>query len=133
MIRRIGDDLGRLRQRHLVVAMEKVCAETGDGAAMIQGHGPEPANVLAVRQLVFIHQPEWARECVTKRNSVSSQSFSQSVGQILQHIAAPGELFSVLGLFAGRKEFSLSLSKIFFDGSAEMFWSQWSVLIHAEA
>lgn len=79
--------------------------------------------MLAVDQLVFVHQSEWSREGFAKRNAARGQSFSQSIGQIFQHIAAPGEPLSVFGLFTGRKEFCLSLGKIRFDGSAEMLWS----------
>lgn len=62
MIGRIGDDLGQSWQRHLVMPMKEVRAESGDGATMVERHRPELSHMIAVCQLFFIHEPERTRK-----------------------------------------------------------------------
>ena len=98
---------------------------------MVERHRPEPANMLAICQLILVHQPEWSGECFAKGDAACSQSFSQSFGQKLQHIAAPGQPLPAFGLLAGGKNLGLPLGKVLFNSSAEMLRSQGTVLLHA--
>ena len=87
--------------------------------------------MFAVRQLFFIHEPEWARERFRESDAAGSQPLGQSVSEEFQHIAAPGKPSSIFRLFAGGKQFSLAFSKVVLDGTAQMFRSKRSVMTHA--
>ncbi|NOS80191.1 MAG: hypothetical protein HOP32_01260 [Nitrospira sp.] len=50
--------MGWLRQRHLVMPMEKIGAESGNGTAPVERDRPEASYVISSRQLFFIHESE---------------------------------------------------------------------------
>lgn len=98
---------------------------------MVQRHRPESADMLAVGQLILIHQPEWPRESLAECDAARGQPFGQSFREIFQDFSTPGQLLAVCGLFTGGKDGGLSLSEVRFDGSAEMFRSHRRMLFHA--
>ena len=52
----IGHDARHLREADLIMPMEEIGADPGDGAAMVQGDRPKSPHMLAVGLLVFIHE-----------------------------------------------------------------------------
>jgi len=79
MIGREGHDLWRMGQRNLVVPMKEVGAESGDGAPMVERHRPESPHMVAVRQLLFIHEPEGARKGFREGNASSGEMLNQAL------------------------------------------------------
>lgn len=113
--------------------MKEVGAKPGDGATMIERHRPESPHMVAVRQLFFIHEPEWTRERLRKCNALNGETINKPFREEFQHVAAPGKARSIFRLLAGRKEFGLPFSKVVFDASAQMLRSERSMVTHAEA
>ena len=118
MIRGIGHDVGWLRQRHLVVPVEKIGAESGDRAAMVERHRPEAPHMFAVCQLFLVHQPKGTREGFREGDASSGETLREPFSEKFQYVATPGKPFSVFRLFAGRKQLSLPFSEVVFDGAA---------------
>jgi hypothetical protein len=111
--------------------MKEVGAESGDGATMVERHRPEAPDMVAVSQLFLIHEPKGARKGFREGNVSNGKTFDKPFSEEFQHVAAPGKSSSIFRLFAGGEHFSLPFSKVVFDGSAQMFRSERSVMAYA--
>jgi len=103
MIGREGHDVRWLWERHLVVPVKKIGAESGNGAAVVEGRRPESPYMVSARKLLFIHEAEWAGEGCRECDAAGSQALSEPFGEEFQHIAAPGKSSSFFCPLAGGK------------------------------
>lgn len=110
--------------------MEEIGADSCDRTAAVERHGPESPNMVAARELVFVHESERSRKRLGEGDALVGQPFREAFDQEFQHIAAPGKMSPISCLGPRGEEFRLPFGKIGFDGPTDMFWSERAPLIH---
>jgi len=119
-----GDDVRQLGECDLIVSMKEIGAESSNGAPLGEHSRPKSAHMSAVGQLIFIHEPERSWKWLAKTDSSRCQTFSQSFGEILQHLAAPGKSPSLFRLSSAWKEIGLPFNEVVFDSLADLLGSE---------
>ena len=106
----------------LIVSMKEECANSGNGAAVVQGDRPESPHVLAIGLLHFIHQAQGPGEWIGEGNTHGGKPLGESLGQEVENVPAPGKAAAVFARLARGKQLALPFGHIGLNFPTQGLW-----------